>query len=111
MDFKLDFKKIGKNVKEQRLRQGLTHEDLSGLAGISTVHISHIESGSAKMSLDSFARICFALKVNPDQILLEHIYTPQEYLRDDIAKTLKQFDNKELDMASKFLKFYLNNKE
>lgn len=80
IDFKIDFKKIGKNIKEERLKKGLTHEDLSGMAGLSTVHISHIESGSAKMSLESFAKICFALGVNPDRILLEHIYTAQEYL-------------------------------
>ena len=106
----LDFKKIGRNIKEERLRNGFTHEELAHKAGLSSVHISHIEAGSSKMGLESFARICHALGVNPDQILLGHIYTANEYLRDDIANTLKQFNDKELDMASKILKTYLENK-
>ncbi len=47
----LDYKAIGKRVKIARIRADLTQEELSEKAGLSTTHMSNIETGNSKLSL------------------------------------------------------------
>ena len=85
----MDLKNIGKNVKKLRLEKGLTQAQLAEQADISTVHMSHIETGTVAMSLDSLISISNSLDTTPDSILLgEFILSPsgasvllQQYIR------------------------------
>lgn len=65
----MNLKKIGENVKKIRLKMGLTQAQLAEKADISTVHMSHIETGAVAMSLDSLINICNGLQTTPDNIL------------------------------------------
>lgn len=47
----------------------LTQAQLAEKTNLSTVHISHIEGGSVKMSVDTLINICNALKTTPNDIL------------------------------------------
>ena len=47
----------------------LTQAQLAEIVDLSTNHISHIENGSSKMSLDTLIDICNALNVSPNEIL------------------------------------------
>ena len=66
----MNLKNIGENVKKLRLANGLTQAQLAEIADISTVHMSHIETGSVAMSLESLIRISNGLGTTPDSILL-----------------------------------------
>ena len=66
----MDLKNIGANVKKMRLEQKMTQAQLGELANISTVHMSHIETGSVSMSLESLLELCHALCTTPNRILL-----------------------------------------
>ena len=66
----MNLKNIGENVKKLRLKKGLTQAQLAEKAEISTVHMSHIETGAVAMSLDSLINICNGLETTPDSILL-----------------------------------------
>ena len=43
MDIELDYSKLGKRIKEQRLKKHLTQEKLAEIVNIATSNISHIE--------------------------------------------------------------------
>lgn len=66
----MNLKNIGKNVKEIRKSRHLTQEKLAEAINISTIHMSHIETGSVSMSLDCLIAACNALKTTPNDILL-----------------------------------------
>ena len=65
----MDLKLIGLNIKNCRNRMKLTQAQLAEIVDLSTNHISHIENGSSKMSLDTLIDICNALNVSPNEIL------------------------------------------
>lgn len=66
----MDLKNIGNNIKRLRIKKGLTQSQLAEKADISTVHMSHIETGSVAMSLDSLINISNGLESTPNNILL-----------------------------------------
>ena len=47
----MDYVGIGKRIRAQRLKLELSQEDLAEMAGISLVHMSHIETANTKLSL------------------------------------------------------------
>ncbi|MCL2213343.1 MAG: helix-turn-helix domain-containing protein [Oscillospiraceae bacterium] len=56
-------KVVGKVVQYYREKKGVSQEVLSGLAGIGRTHLSAIERGERKPTLETFFRICHALDV------------------------------------------------
>ncbi len=62
---------VGKVIQEFRENRGVSQEVLSGLAGIGRTHLSAIERGVRRPTLDTFFRIGEALQVKPSTILAE----------------------------------------
>ena len=58
----------GQAVREERLRRGLTLEEVARHAGISRAHVQDVEAG-APASLEAYARIALALGLRPDLLL------------------------------------------
>ena len=75
----LNYALLGKRLKALRVEKKLTQERLAELTDVSPQHISHIETNSSKVSLPALVKICNALEVTPDSILLDSISssTPQ----------------------------------
>lgn len=55
---------IGARIKELRLSQGLTQQQLADLSGLSKPNISNIEAGKYSVGIDVLYRVCEALKVS-----------------------------------------------
>ena len=68
----LDSKLIGQIIKENREKKGLSQEVVSGLADIGRTHLSAIERGERKPTLETFFKISDALSVKPS-ILIQQI--------------------------------------
>lgn len=66
----MNLQNIGNNIKKLRLEKKLTQSQLAEMTNISTVHMSHIETGNVSMSLECLISLCNALKTTPDNILL-----------------------------------------
>lgn len=103
----MDYKKLGKRIKEERLKKSLTQEKLAELIGVTGVYISHIECASAKPSLDTLINICNALGTTPDYFLFDSIHTSREYIKDEIAVLLKPCSTEDLDLITKLIKAVL----
>lgn len=67
----LDPKLVGKVVADFRRRKGISQEVLSGLADIGRTHLSAIERGERKPTLETLYRIACALDVNMSDIIIE----------------------------------------
>ena len=65
----INYKMVGRRIREVRKRKKLSQEKLAELAGISTQYMSQIETAARKLSLRSLASITEVLKVSSDVIL------------------------------------------
>lgn len=67
----LDSKAVGEVIADFRKRKGLSQEVLSGLADIGRTHLSAIERGDRKPTLETLYRIANALDVKMSDIVKE----------------------------------------
>lgn len=86
----MDLKLLGLNIKNSRKNIKLTQAQLAEMTNLSTVHISHIEGGSVKMSVDTLINICNALKTTPNDILWGQFETNSENIIDNNGNTLSE---------------------
>lgn len=65
----LDAVIVGRVIQHFRESQGKSQELISGLAGIGRTHLSAIERGERKPTLDTFCKISYALGMKPSILL------------------------------------------
>ena len=65
----LDATIVGRVIQEYREKKGLSQEVVSGLAAIGRTHLSAIERGERKPTMETFFRICDALQVRPSELM------------------------------------------
>lgn len=65
----MDYVLMGRKIWLERKKQGLTQKELAALLNISFSFYGHIERGTRKMSLQTFANICEILDVNANDLL------------------------------------------
>lgn len=66
----MNYKAIGKRIRKYRKALSLSQEQLAEMVGISTTHMSHIETGSTKLSLAVLVEISKSLSISMDTIIL-----------------------------------------
>lgn len=62
-------KKFGKKVKEERLKRGLSQEELASKAGVHRTYIGMIERGEKNITLGNIKKIAIALDLLIDNLL------------------------------------------
>ena len=67
----LDPVKVGKTIAYFRYQRGISQEVLSGLADIGRSHLSAIERGERKPTLETLYRICSALDIKMSTVFLK----------------------------------------
>ncbi len=67
----LDAAKVGRVIAYFRQQKGVSQEVLSGLADIGRSHLSAIERGERKPTLETLYRICTALDVKMSTVILK----------------------------------------
>ena len=66
----LDAKIVGEVIKELRYEKGISQEVMSGLADIGRTHLSAIERGERKPTLETLYRISNALDMKMSDIVI-----------------------------------------
>ena len=64
-------KHIGSICQQYRLKNNLTQNQVVELTGLEPRHISQIERGLSKGSIDTLLKLCNAYKITPDIILYD----------------------------------------
>ena len=67
----LNAKTVGEVISDYRKKKGISQEVLSGLADIGRTHLSAIERGERKPTLETLYRICNALDVKMSDVVKE----------------------------------------
>lgn len=79
----VDFKLVGKRVREVRTQQGLSQAELAELANVTPQYISHVETAKKKASLQALVDIANGLGITLDELLSGNLMSnPVEYLSD-----------------------------
>lgn len=100
----MDYYKIGQQIRKFRKAQGFSQEELAEKVNISTTHISHIENGNTKLSLQVLVDIANILEVRTDDLLnIDPLPTSSSAL-DDIASVLEQCTAKEAKVIADIVK-------
>ena len=80
-------KHIGKVYQQHRIRNNLTQNQVAELTGLEPRHISQIERGMSKGSIDTLIKLCNSYQITPDIILYD-------LLDDDVKRTVSIYDEK-----------------
>ncbi len=95
------YKEMGTRIKVRRRELKIKQAELAEKLEISNNHMSSIENGRQKPSLDTFIGICKCLNVTPDYLLLGtmHAYNiPQ-----DILDKLRLCNQSDIELAMDFI--------
>ncbi len=85
----MDYYALGQRIRKIRKARGLSQETLAEQIGISTTHMSHIETGNTKLSLSVLVDLALALEVRTDDLLCDDGPTKRTAAMDSIAQTLE----------------------
>ena len=95
---------IGQRIRRIRKAHKLSQEELAEKVGISTTHMSHIETGNTKLSLPVFVDIAEALEVQTDSLLYDNPHDSISTAMNDIASILEECDIKQARVISDMVK-------
>ena len=66
---KTTIEKFGEKVREERLKQGLSQEELASRAGVHRTYIGMIERAEKNITLENIEKVAKALKLNINELL------------------------------------------
>ena len=107
----IDYSAVGKRISLIRKNRGMTQEQLAEKAELSNIYISHIENSRSIPSLETLMKLCSALDITPDEVLLGTKQDMENYLQSDIQKKLILCTAKERRMVSRFIDLLLEERE
>ena len=84
----MDYYAIGQRIRRYRKAQGLSQEQLAEKVNISTTHMSHIENGGTKLSLQVFAELAEALHVSADCLLYDARSSSNQSVSQEITQII-----------------------
>lgn len=86
----VDFKKIGVRIKQLRVQHGWSQSELAHMVGCSDNHMSHIETGTKKISLSLLLKFSFVFETSIDYFLLDTPFArPDAVISFDLARKLE----------------------
>ena len=101
-----DLHRIGNNLYKVRKMKGLTQAEVAEKAELSDRTYADIERGSVTMRVDSLLKICTALHITPNDILVDD--KTEEIAEQDIAEKIKECSKNEKETALKLLNIYID---
>ena len=108
---------VGQVIQRKREQKKLSQEVISGLAGIGRTHLSAIERGERKPTLETFFKIAEALKLfaSPDVPVLIIVYHVGDIIDYDAPTTAEKYlnyikDQKKVAVGIYNIKYDSNNK-
>lgn len=92
---------MGNRIKTRRKELHIKQAEFAERLNISNNHMSSIENGRQKPSLDTFIKICNLLNVTPDYLLLGNMHAYN--LPQDIIDKLRLCTQADIELARDFI--------
>ncbi|MBQ6900295.1 MAG: helix-turn-helix transcriptional regulator [Firmicutes bacterium] len=87
---------VGENLKAARIGKGLKQEQLAEMAGLSTNHISKLETGKSGLQLKTVIQLCDALDMSIDELVFGET--------DELLRNKNTFDKAKRHMMAQQLR-------
>ena len=101
----LDYRLIGKRIARRRHVLDMTQAELAEKADLSATYTGNVERG-AKCSLETLLKLCTALEVTPDYLLLGVDKEYRSDLLEDVKDALFRCDPKKKNIIKGFIQWY-----
>lgn len=101
-------KHIGNKFQEYRLKNNLTQNQVSELTGLEPRHISQIERGLSKGSINTLLKLCNAYKITPEIILYDLL---DEDLKNSVSiyqEKFKKLTKRDKESILHFIDYFLS---
>lgn len=100
----MDYYAIGQRIRKIRKSRGLSQEQLAEKVGISTTHMSHIETANTKLSLPVLVEIAEVLEVQTDSLLFDQPRQITDSSLSAIAEIIDSCDARQASFIADFVK-------
>ena len=100
----IDYDAIGMRIKIARIKAKITQEALAERTGLSTVHISNVETGNTKVSLPSIIAIANVLSVSVDQLLCDSVIQSNHVFNQEAQEILMDCSPRDIRVLLDVLK-------
>lgn len=100
----MDYYAIGQRIRKIRKAHNLSQEELAERIGISTTHMSHIETGNTKLSLPVFVDLAAALEVRTDELLYDSDSAVRSASIEEIVRLLDTCTTQQVKIIEDVLK-------
>ncbi len=101
-------KHIGKMCQQYRLKNHLTQNQVAELTGLEPRHISQIERGLSKGSIDTLLKLCDAYHITPDIILYDLLSEETKKEISIYEEKFKKLSKRDKDSILYFIDYYLS---
>lgn len=99
--YEQQFYMMGSRIRLRRKELGLTQIKLAELLDISSNHMSGIENGKERPSLEKFVALCDFLKTTPDFLLMGNIHSGN--IPQNITDNLRLCSPEDIELAGKII--------
>lgn len=104
VDIKIDYVRLGRRIQASRKRLCMTQEELASRCGCTRNHLSDVENGSSRPSLELLVRVAHHLNTGLDELLVD---TPgadtARILNSHLAPKLTRCNSRELAILDRLL--------
>ena len=100
----MDYYQIGQRIRKYRKALGLSQDALAERVGISTTHMSHIETGNTKLGLPTIIHLANVLDVSVDDLLCDNIHRSEQIYCHELSGLLQDCSVDELHIISELAK-------
>lgn len=86
----IDYFLLGKRLASARKSRNMTQEALAEATGLTNNFISNIETGRSIPSLETISKLCNALDITPNDLMLGTSTKSEQYMQDELWEDIKK---------------------
>lgn len=105
----LNYKELGLRIRKMRISKAMTQIDVAKATGLSTQHISNIETSKSKVSLDKLVSIANVLDCSMDELLCDSLPAKRgKYaFSKEIVALINSLNDTQLKILPDFMENYI----
>ena len=107
----VDYRILAQRISKIRKEKKLTQAQLAEKANLTNNYISNIETQHSIPSLETLVKICNALNVTPNDLLMGTVKTSGEYLIKETFEKFNECTPKERRLINKFISAIIEERE
>ena len=100
----MDYNALGARIKNKRLEQKLTQEQLAEKVELSAVYIGQIERGERKMTIETLVKLANSLNSSIEELLKDSTSSNINARLNELVNIAKELDTSDIDKVIDVIK-------